>query len=51
MTAIISRTPVTFTRLSHDAMPDPAGFERASYMRTLMSWSSRHQVSPDQPTR
>ncbi|HKQ01069.1 MAG TPA: dihydroorotate dehydrogenase-like protein [Actinomycetes bacterium] len=34
--------------MSHDAMPDPAGFERANYMRTLMSWSSQHQVSPGQ---
>jgi hypothetical protein len=29
-------------------MPDPAGFERANYMRTLMSWSSRAEVSPGQ---
>jgi dihydroorotate dehydrogenase (fumarate) len=34
--------------MSHDAMPDPAGFERANYVRTLMSWSSRAQVSPGQ---
>jgi len=34
--------------MSHDAMPDPAGFERANYMRTLMSWASQHQVSPGQ---
>ena len=36
--------------MSHDAMPDPAGFERANYVRTLMSWSSRAQVSPGQAT-
>jgi dihydroorotate dehydrogenase (fumarate) len=36
--------------MSHDAMPDPAGFERANYMRTLMSWSSRATVSPGQAT-
>jgi hypothetical protein len=29
-------------------MPDPAGFERANDVRTLMSWSSRAQVSPGQ---
>jgi hypothetical protein len=29
-------------------MPDPERFERANYMRTLMSWSSRAQVSPGQ---
>jgi dihydroorotate dehydrogenase (fumarate) len=34
--------------MSHGAMPDPAGFERANYMRTLMSWSSRAEVSPGQ---
>jgi hypothetical protein len=34
--------------MSRDAMPDPAGFERANYMRTLMSWSSRAEVSPGQ---
>jgi dihydroorotate dehydrogenase (fumarate) len=37
--------------MSRDAMPDPAGFERANYMRTLMSWSSHQQVSPGQATR
>ena len=31
-------------------MPDPAGFERANYVRTLMSWSSRTTVSPGQAT-
>jgi hypothetical protein len=36
--------------MSRDAMPDPAGFERANYMRTLMSWSSHAQVSPGQAT-
>jgi dihydroorotate dehydrogenase (fumarate) len=36
--------------MSRAAMPDPAGFERANYMRTLMSWSSRAQVSPGQAT-
>jgi len=34
--------------MSRSAMPDPEGFERANYMRTLMSWSSRAQVSPGQ---
>ncbi len=34
--------------MSRSAMPDPAGFERANYMRTLMSWSSHAQVSPGQ---
>jgi dihydroorotate dehydrogenase (fumarate) len=34
--------------MSRSAMPDPDGFERANYMRTLMSWSSRAQVSPGQ---
>ncbi len=34
--------------MSRSSMPDPAGFERANYMRTLMSWSSRAQVSPGQ---
>jgi hypothetical protein len=29
-------------------MADPAGFERANYVRTLMSWSSQAQVSPGQ---
>jgi pyruvate-ferredoxin/flavodoxin oxidoreductase len=32
--------------MSRSAMPDPAAFERANYMRTLMSWSSHAQVSP-----
>jgi dihydroorotate dehydrogenase (fumarate) len=36
--------------MSRAAMPDPAGFERANYMRTLMSWSSHAQVSPGQAT-
>jgi dihydroorotate dehydrogenase (fumarate) len=36
--------------MSRSAMPDPAGFERANYMRTLMSWSSRAEVSPGQAT-
>ena len=36
--------------MSRDAMPDPAGFERANYVRTLMSWSSRAEVSPGQAT-
>ncbi len=36
--------------MSRAAMPDPAGFERANYMRTLMSWASRAQVSPGQAT-
>jgi dihydroorotate dehydrogenase (fumarate) len=34
--------------MSRVHMPDPAGFERANYMRTLMSWSSRAEVSPGQ---
>jgi dihydroorotate dehydrogenase (fumarate) len=36
--------------MSQAAMPDPAGFERANYMRTLLSWSSRAEVSPGQAT-
>jgi dihydroorotate dehydrogenase (fumarate) len=36
--------------MSRVHMPDPAGFERASYVRTLMSWSSRATVSPGQAT-
>jgi dihydroorotate dehydrogenase (fumarate) len=36
--------------MSRAHMPDPAGFERANYVRTLMSWSSRAQVSPGQAT-
>ena len=36
--------------MSRAAMADPAGFERANYMRTLMSWSSHAQVSPGQAT-
>jgi dihydroorotate dehydrogenase (fumarate) len=36
--------------MSRSAMADPAGFERANYMRTLMSWSSHAQVSPGQAT-
>jgi dihydroorotate dehydrogenase (fumarate) len=34
--------------MSRAAMADPAGFERANYVRTLMSWSSHAQVSPGQ---
>ena len=34
--------------MSRSAMADPAGFERANYVRTLMSWSSHAQVSPGQ---
>ena len=36
--------------MSRAAMADPAGFERANYMRTLISWSSHAQVSPGQAT-
>jgi dihydroorotate dehydrogenase (fumarate) len=36
--------------MSRSAMADPAGFERANYMRTLMSWSSRAKASPGQAT-
>jgi hypothetical protein len=36
--------------MSRVHMPDPAGFERANYVRTLMSWSSQAQVSPGQAT-
>ena len=36
--------------MSRAAMADPAGFERANYVRTLMSWSSHAQVSPGQAT-
>ena len=36
--------------MSRSAMAHPAGFERANYMRTLMSWSSHAQVSPGQAT-
>jgi dihydroorotate dehydrogenase (fumarate) len=36
--------------MSRVHMPDPAGFERANYVRTLMSWSSRAPVSPGQAT-
>ena len=36
--------------MSRASMADPAGFERANYMRTLMSWSSHAQVSPGQAT-
>jgi dihydroorotate dehydrogenase (fumarate) len=32
--------------MSRRAMPDPAGFERANYARTLASWSSRRMPSP-----
>ncbi len=43
-------TPLAEVRgsMSQAAMPDPAGFERANYMRTLLSWSSQAQVSPGQ---
>jgi dihydroorotate dehydrogenase (fumarate) len=34
--------------MSRRNMPDPAAFERANYMRTLASWSSRQTVSPGQ---
>jgi dihydroorotate dehydrogenase (fumarate) len=34
--------------MSRRSMPDPAGFERANYARTLTSWSSRHTVGPGQ---
>jgi dihydroorotate dehydrogenase (fumarate) len=34
--------------MSRRNMPDPAAFERANYMKTLASWSSRHTVSPGQ---
>src|SRR4029453_10571743 len=36
--------------MSRSAMADPAGFERANYMHTLMSWASRAEVSPGQAT-
>jgi dihydroorotate dehydrogenase (fumarate) len=36
--------------MSRVHMLDPAGFERANYVRTLMSWSSRATVSPGQAT-
>jgi dihydroorotate dehydrogenase (fumarate) len=36
--------------MSRVHMPDPAGFERANYVRTLKSWSSHTQVSPGQAT-
>jgi hypothetical protein len=36
--------------MSQASMPDPAGFERVNYMRTLLSWSSRAEVSPGQAT-
>jgi dihydroorotate dehydrogenase (fumarate) len=36
--------------MSRVHMPDPAGFERANYVRTLMSWSSHTPVSPGQAT-
>jgi dihydroorotate dehydrogenase (fumarate) len=35
-------------RLSQRSIPDPAAFERANYVRTLMSWSSHTPVSPGQ---
>jgi dihydroorotate dehydrogenase (fumarate) len=34
--------------MSQRSMPDPAGFERANYARTLASWSSRSTPSPGQ---
>jgi dihydroorotate dehydrogenase (fumarate) len=37
-------------RLSQRSVPNPAAFERANYVRTLMSWSSRATVSPGQAT-
>jgi dihydroorotate dehydrogenase (fumarate) len=36
--------------MSRAHMPDPAGFERANYVRTLKSWSSHTPVSPGQAT-
>jgi pyruvate/2-oxoacid:ferredoxin oxidoreductase alpha subunit len=33
---------------SRAALSDPAGFERANHVRTLMSWSSRDTVSSGQ---
>jgi dihydroorotate dehydrogenase (fumarate) len=36
--------------MSLSSMPDPAAFERANYMRTLMSWSSHAEVSTGQVT-
>jgi hypothetical protein len=36
--------------MSRVRMPDPAGFERANHVHTLMSWSSRATVSPGQAT-
>jgi dihydroorotate dehydrogenase (fumarate) len=32
--------------MSRRSMPDPAGFERANYARTLASWSSQRMPSP-----
>jgi dihydroorotate dehydrogenase (fumarate) len=37
--------------MSRRAMPDPAGFERANYARTLASWSSHTAPSPGQADR
>ncbi len=37
--------------MSRRAMPDPAGFERANYVRTLASWSSQTAPSPGQADR
>jgi dihydroorotate dehydrogenase (fumarate) len=34
--------------MSRRSMPDPAGFERANYVRTLASWASHSTVSPGQ---
>ena len=34
--------------MSRRSIPDPAGFERANYVRTLASWASRSTVSPGQ---
>jgi dihydroorotate dehydrogenase (fumarate) len=34
--------------MSRRSMPDPAGFERANYVRTLASWASHNTVVPGQ---
>jgi dihydroorotate dehydrogenase (fumarate) len=34
--------------MSRRSMPDPAGFERANYVRMLASWSSKTTPSPGQ---
>ena len=36
--------------MSRRSIPDPAGFERANYVRTLASWSSQATPSPGQAT-